>query len=144
MIPSAVDPSQAPEGGSTFYLWSGVIPVTPNEPWEDVRDKIGDSVLRNCAEYYEGIDSLEIDRAVLGGPDIEERFNAPAGNVYHVDPLITRFGPLKPAPGLGAYKTPIDGLYLSGAGTHPVGGVCALPGKLAAQTALRVQQSQKR
>ncbi|MGV0795428.1 phytoene desaturase family protein [Mycolicibacterium elephantis] len=137
MIPSAVDPSQAPEGGSTFYLWSGVIPVTPREPWEDVRDKIGDSVLRDCAQYYEGLDSLEIDRAVLGGPDIEERFNAPAGNVYHVDPLITRFGPMKPAPGLGAYRLPIDGLYLSGAGTHPVGGVCGLPGKLAAQTALR-------
>ena len=74
---------------------------------------------------------------MLGGPDIEERFNAPAGNVYHVDPLITRFGPMKPAPGLGAYRLPIDGLYLSGAGTHPVGGVCGLPGKLAAQTALR-------
>ncbi|WP_163804426.1 phytoene desaturase family protein [Mycolicibacterium anyangense] len=144
MIPSAVDPSQAPDGGSTFYLWSGVIPVTPNEPWEDVRDKVGDSVLRDCANYYEGLDSLEIDRAVLGGPDIEERFNAPAGNVYHVDPLITRFGPLKPAPGLGAYKTPVDGLYLSGAGTHPVGGVCALPGKLAAQTAMRDEQRSKR
>ncbi|KKF02437.1 NAD(P)/FAD-dependent oxidoreductase [Mycolicibacterium obuense] len=143
MIPSAVDPTQAPTGQSTFYLWSGVIPVTPNEPWEDVRDKVGDSVLRNCAEYYDGLDDLEIDRKVLGGPDIEERFNAPAGNVYHVDPLITRFGPMKPAPGLGAYRTPIDGLYLSGAGTHPVGGVCALPGKLAAQTALREQRLAK-
>lgn len=137
IIPSAVDPTQAPPGKSNLWLWSGVIPVTPREPWEDVRDKIGDSVLRDSALYYEGLDSLEIDRAVLGGPDIEERFNAPAGNVYHVDPLITRFGPLKPAAGLGAYRTPVKGLYLSGAGTHPVGGVCALPGKLAAQTALR-------
>jgi phytoene dehydrogenase-like protein len=137
MVPSSVDPTQAPEGESTFYLWSGVIPVTPEEPWEDVRDKVGDAVLRDSAQYYEGLDSLEIDRAILGGPDIEERFNAPAGNVYHVDPLITRFGPLKPAAGLGAYRIPIDGLYLSGAGTHPVGGVCALPGKLAAETAMR-------
>ncbi|WP_167104470.1 NAD(P)/FAD-dependent oxidoreductase [Mycobacterium sp. DL592] len=137
IIPSAVDPTQAPPGSSTFWLWSGVIPVTPKEPWEDVRDKIGDSVLRDAAQYYEGLNSLEIDRTVLGGPDIEQRFNAPAGNVYHVDPLITRFGPLKPAPGLGAYRTPVKGLYLSGAGTHPVGGVCALPGKLAAQTVLR-------
>jgi phytoene dehydrogenase-like protein len=137
IIPSAVDPTQAPPGKSNLWLWSGVIPVTPREPWEDVRDKIGDSVLRDSALYYEGLDSLEIDRAVLGGPDIEQRFNAPAGNVYHVDPLITRFGPLKPAAGLGAYRTPVKGLYLSGAGTHPVGGVCALPGKLAAQTALR-------
>ncbi len=137
IIPSAVDPTQAPPGRSNLWLWSGVIPVTPAEPWEDVRDKVGDSVLRDSALYYEGLDSLEIGRTVLGGPDIEERFNAPAGNVYHVDPLITRFGPLKPAAGFGAYRTPVPGLYLSGAGTHPVGGVCALPGKLAAQTVLR-------
>ncbi|MDT5108479.1 MAG: hypothetical protein QOE20_369, partial [Mycobacterium sp.] len=62
-------------------------------------------------------------------------------NVFHVDPLITRFGPLKPAAGFGAYRTPVQGLYLSGAGTHPVGGVCALPGKLAAQTVLRDQRT---
>lgn len=139
IIPSAVDPTQAPEGGSNLWLWSGVVPVTPAEPWEDVRDKVGDAVLRDTAQYYQGLDSLEIGRTVLGGPDIEQRFNAPAGNVYHVDPLITRFGPLKPAPGLAGYRTPVDGLYLSGAGTHPVGGVCALPGKLAAETALRDQ-----
>lgn len=137
IIPSAVDPTQAPDGCSNLWLWSGVIPVTPSEPWDDVRDKIGDSVLRDSAQYYEGLDSLEIDRAVLGGPDIEKRFNAPAGNVYHVDPLISRFGPMRPAPGLGAYRTPVDGFYLSGAGTHPTGGVCSLPGKLAAQTILR-------
>jgi len=78
-----------------------------------------------------------IDRHVLGGPDLEERFNAPWGNVYHVDPLPSRFGPLKPAVGLGGYKTPVEGLYLSGASTHPTGGVCALPGKLAAQALIR-------
>jgi phytoene dehydrogenase-like protein len=141
IIPSAVDPTQAPPGKSNLWLWSGVIPVTPSVPWEDVRDKVGDSVLRDCALYYKGLDSLEIDRTVLGGPDIETRFNAPAGNVYHVDPLITRFGPMKPAVGFGAYRTPVQGLYLSGAGTHPVGGVCALPGKLAAQTVLRDQRN---
>ncbi|BBY25817.1 phytoene desaturase family protein [Mycobacterium stomatepiae] len=142
IIPTAVDPTQAPEGRDNLWLWSGVIPATPEEPWDDVRDKVGDAVLRDTAQHYQGLDKLEIDRAVLGGPDLEERFNAPAGNVYHVDPLITRFGPLKPAAGLGGYRTPVQGLYLSGAGTHPVGGVCALPGKLAAQTAIRDQRKQ--
>jgi phytoene dehydrogenase-like protein len=111
--------------------------VTPREPWESVRDEIGERVLKDCAQYYVGLDSLEIDRAVLGGPDIEKRFNAPAGNVYHVDPMMSRFGPMRPAQGLGSYRTPIKGLFLSGAGTHPTGGVCAIPGKLAAQTLLR-------
>ncbi len=43
---------------------------------------------------------------------------------------------MRPAPGLGQYRTPVKGLYLSGAGTHPTGGVCSLPGKLAAETLL--------
>jgi phytoene dehydrogenase-like protein len=135
--PTHVDPTQAPEGQDTLWLWSGVIPVHPRKPWEEVRDEIGQKVLADAAQYYDGLDSLEIGRTVLGGPDLEERFNAPWGNVYHVDPIPSRFGPLKPALGLGGYKTPIDGFYLSGAGTHPTGGVCALPGKLAAETLIK-------
>ncbi len=139
--PTHVDPTMAPDGQDTFWLWSGVIPVHPRTPWEEVRRGIGSRVLADAARYYEGLDSLEIARGVLGGPDLERRFNAPAGNVYHVDPLPTRFGPLRPALGLGGYRTPVDGLYLSGASTHPTGGVCALPGKLAAQTLLRDRAS---
>jgi phytoene dehydrogenase-like protein len=135
--PTHVDPTQAPGGQDTFWLWSGVIPVHPRVPWETVRDEIGQKVLTDTARYFDGIDTLEIGRTVLGGPDIEARFNAPAGNVYHVDPIPTRFGPFKPALGFGGYRTPIDGLYLSGASTHPTGGVCALPGKLAAHTLIR-------
>lgn len=144
IAPTSVDPTMAPEGQDTFWMWSGVIPVTPREPWEDVRKEIGDRVLKDCSQYYVGLDSLEIDRAVLGGPDIEKRFNAPAGNVYHVDPMMSRFGPMRPAQGLGSFRTPVGGLYLSGAGTHPTGGVCAIPGKLAAQTLLKDEKKKSK
>lgn len=139
--PTHVDQTMAPDGQDTFWLWSGVVPVHPRVPWETVRDEVGQKVLADAAQYYDGLDSLEIARDVLGGPDLERRFNAPWGNVYHVDPLPSRFGPLKPAIGFGSYKTPVDGLYLSGASTHPTGGVCALPGKLAAETLLRDRTS---
>jgi phytoene dehydrogenase-like protein len=139
--PTHVDQTMAPDGQDTFWLWSGVVPVHPRIPWETVRDEVGQKVLADAAQYYDGLDSLEITRSVLGGPDLEARFNAPWGNVYHVDPIPSRFGPLKPALGFGGYKTPVDGLYLSGASTHPTGGVCALPGKLAAETLLRDRTS---
>jgi phytoene dehydrogenase-like protein len=140
-VPTATDPTQAPEGQDTFWLWSGVLPIFAREPWEQARERIAKQVLDDCANYYDGIAELEIGRVVLGGPDIEQRFNAPHGNVYHVDPLLMRFGPLRPAMGFGAYKTPVAGLYLSGAGTHPTGGLCGIPGKLAAQTVLREGRS---
>jgi phytoene dehydrogenase-like protein len=136
-VPTAIDPTQAPDGQDTFWLWSGIVPVRPHEPWEKVRDRVGREVLAECGTYYEGLDSLEIGRAVLSTPDLEERFHAIDGNVYHVDSVLQRFGPLRPAAGFGSYATPVPGLFLTGAGTHPTGGICGIPGQLAARTVVR-------
>jgi phytoene dehydrogenase-like protein len=136
-VPTATDPTQAPAGMDTFWAWSGVVPIFPNEPWDDARERVVQKVVDDCDDYFTNLKELEIGRSALGGPEIEARFNAPHGNVYHVDPLLFRFGPLRPAMGFGSYKTPVPGLYLSGAGTHPTGGLCGLPGKLAAQALLR-------
>ena len=59
-------------------------------------------------------------------PDLEDRFWAIDGSVYHVDPTITRFGPRKPAPGFAGYRTPVPGLFLTGSGTHPVAGISGM------------------
>jgi len=132
IIPSALDPSQVPEGKDTFWYWSGITPAHPREPWKDVRDKIGDRALGAAAEYYEGLDSMVIERRVFNIPDLETRFNVPGGNVYHVDPAAMRMGPLRPASGFGSYDTPVPGLFLSGAGTHPTGGISGIPGQQSA------------
>lgn len=136
-VPTATDPSQAPEGQDTVWIWSGIAPVRAHEPWEDVRDKIGQKVIDAAAPYYDGIEELEISRSVLAAPDIEQRFNVPDGNIYHVDALLGRFGPLRPAMGLGGYHTPVPGLFLTGSGTHPSGGISGIPGQLAAKTVIR-------
>lgn len=137
IIPSAIDPTQAPDGQDTFWLWSGITPRNPEaEPWETVRDRIGDQVLAECATVYEGLDSLEIGRRVFSAPDLEERFHVPDGNVYHVEPVGVRFGPLRPAQGFGSYDVPVPGLWITGAGTHPTGGISGIPGKNAADAFL--------
>ena len=123
IIPTALDPTQAPPGKDTFWYWSGITPAHPTEPWEKVRDKIGDRALGAAADIYKGLDSMVIERQVFNIPDLATRFNVPGGNVYHVDPAGMRFGPLRPATGFGSYDTPVTGLFLSGAGTHPTGGI---------------------
>ncbi len=133
IIPTALDPSQAPAGKDTFWYWSGITPCHPTEPWKDVRDKIGDRALDAAAEFYDGLESMVIERRVFNIPDIETRFNVPGGNVYHVDPAAMRMGPLRPASGFGSYHTPVPGLFLSGAGTHPTGGISAIPGQQSAK-----------
>jgi phytoene dehydrogenase-like protein len=137
VIPTALDPTQAPDGQDTLWIWSGVVPNKSREPWDEVRDRVADAVLADCAHYYEGIEELVIDRTVLTPNDVADRFNVSDGNVYHVDPSLQRFGPLRPAQGLADYNTPVDGLFLGGGGMHPSAGICGLPGQLAARTMTR-------
>lgn len=143
IIPTALDPSQAPAGKDTFWYWSGITPAHPDEPWEDVRDKIGDRALAAAADIYKGLDSMEIERRVFNIPDLATRFNVPGGNVYHVDPAGMRFGPLRPATGLGGYDTPVPGLFLSGAGTHPTGGISGIPGQQSALWLLKTMKKSR-
>lgn len=133
-ITTAFDPSMAPPGHDTFWFWSGMVPFAPNEGWETARDKLTDRLVKNIGEYFEGIEEMEIGRRVLAPPDIEKRFHAIDGSVYHVDPYISRFAFARPALGLGGYQTPVQGLYLSGSGTHPTAGISGIPGRNAAQT----------
>jgi phytoene dehydrogenase-like protein len=136
-VTTAFDPTMAPEGHDTWWFWSGLVPARPSESWDAVREKIAQRVISDCAQYYEGLDELEIARRTLTPHDLEERFGAPDGNVYHVDPIITRFGPARPAIGFGGYKTVVPGLFLSGSGTHPIAGINGMPGMNAAKTVIR-------
>jgi phytoene dehydrogenase-like protein len=137
-VTTAFDPSMAPKGHDTYWFWSGLIPADPHMGWEKARDLITERVVKNSAEYYDGIEEFEIARRPLAPPDIAERFNAIDGSVYHVEPYITRFGPGRPAFGFAGYKTPIPGLFLSGSGTHPSAGICGMPGRNAAKTMVKV------
>jgi phytoene dehydrogenase-like protein len=136
-VTTAFDPAMAPEGHDTWWFWSGLVPCRPKEDWDTVRSQIEQRVVSDCNQYYQGLEELEIARRTLTPHDLEARFGAPEGNVYHVDPIITRFGPARPAIGLGGYETPVPGLFLSGSGTHPIAGINGMPGMNAAKTVIK-------
>lgn len=136
-VTNAFDPSMSPRGKDLFWYWSGLTPSVPKDGWEAARKQITATVMKDAEQYYEGVESLEVARRPLALPDIEERFWAIDGSVYHVDPTITRFGPNKPAFGFAGYKTPVPGLYLTGSGTHPVAGISGMPGQNAARTMIK-------
>lgn len=132
------DPTLGPPDKETWWFWTGLVPFDPRVGWTKARKQITETVIKQSAFYYEGLDELEIAHKTLMPPDIEERFNAIDGSVYHVDPVITRFGPAKPAWGFGGYSTPVPGLFLSGSGTHPVAGISGMPGQNAARTMIKL------
>ncbi|MHB8694972.1 MAG: phytoene desaturase family protein [Solirubrobacteraceae bacterium] len=132
VIPTALDPSQGPAGQDTLYLYIAVCPYRPAD-----KAAMADAVVKTAAEYYDGIEELEIGRQVLTNADIGAAVHATGGNITHVDMAIGRSGPLRPARGFGGFRTPVDGLFLSGAGTHPGGGITGGPGYNAAHELIR-------
>jgi phytoene dehydrogenase-like protein len=135
IVPTALDPSQAPPGQDTMYLYSGATPVDPVVPWADLADTAAKSLVSRAGEFYDGIEELEIGRHVESWHELRARTGS--GVMTQNDLTLLRQGPLRPALGAGGYRGPVDGLWLTGSGTHPGGTVTGIPGQLAARTMLR-------
>ena len=130
--PSAVDPSQAPEGQDVVYLYPVAMPVEPREGWDAIRAQLGQQVINQASDYMDGLKAFEIGRRIEAAPDLAARLNVHRGCVVHIDTSTTRSSLMRPAPGLGGDTLPVAGLFLGGAGIHPGGGINGLPGRIAA------------
>jgi phytoene dehydrogenase-like protein len=136
VLPTGPDPSQAPDGQDTLYLWAGWAPRHPAEGWDALAPKAAQTMIDHAAVYYDGLTEMEIGRFVEPWPVLQERTRVPNGNPYYVDLLLSRNGPMRPALGLGGYTTPIPGLFLTGGGTHPGPSVSGIPGQITARKVL--------
>jgi phytoene dehydrogenase-like protein len=130
--PSAVDPTQAPDGQDVVYLYPVAMPLEPREGWDAIRSQVAQMVIDQTEDYLPGIKALEIGRRMEAAPDFASRLNLPNGCVVHIDTGATRSSAMRPAFGLGGDTLPVAGLFLGGAGIHPGGGVSGLPGRIAA------------
>jgi phytoene dehydrogenase-like protein len=135
---NAIDDTHAPEGQDVIDLYSPMVPSTPHGGWAASRKDAADRLVGQAAPILcSRLAEIEIGRYVETPADRAERVGTKNGCIYHIDFLPTRVGPLRPALGVGQYRTPIGGLYLSGVGTHPPAGVSGLNGKLTAETLMR-------
>jgi phytoene dehydrogenase-like protein len=134
-VPSAWDPALAPAGGSVVSAHV-FAPHGVDGGWtEAARDKLARRVVDVLERHLPGLRESVVASAVLAPPDLEARFGLPGGNLHHgehgLDQLLVR-----PIPECVGYRTPIAGLFLCGAGSHPGGGLTCAPGLLAAETIL--------
>jgi phytoene dehydrogenase-like protein len=136
-VATGIDATQAPEGMDTLYLATPTMPLHPPDGWgSELTRTATAAILEQAKTYYDGFDQ-EIGHVVETPPDLITRLRTSNGCFFHIDFTPFRSGPLRPAFKLGGYRTPVNGLYLTGAGTHPGGGVSGLPGRLAARQLLR-------
>jgi len=133
-LPSAVDPTLAPRGQYVASLFvQHVPPSAPPEFWEKHRERFADRVLATIDELSPGFSARVLHRDVLAPPDLERVFGLTGGNIFHGAMTLDRLGPLRPLPGWSRYATPMPGLFMCGAGTHPGGGVMGACGRNAAR-----------
>jgi phytoene dehydrogenase-like protein len=136
-LPSALDPSLAPEGRHVASLFVQHVPYAPSEgSWDELRDVLADRVTALVDEVAPGFSQSVLHREVLAPPDLERIFGLAGGNIFHGAMTPDRLLFMRPLPGWSRYRTPIQGLYLCGAGAHPGGGVMGACGRNAAREAL--------
>ena len=137
-IPSVVDPTLAPEGHHVMSLWVTYEPPHLKEgQWSDIRQEVGERLIDELSKYAPNLRDALIDWAVLTPEDIEERVGMTDGNIRHVDIIPQQMLDRRPLPGWSDYRTPVEGLYMCGAGTHPGGEVTGAPGHNAAHVVLK-------
>lgn len=129
---SAYDPSAAPPGHHVMSVFAQYAPYElAAGDWDSRREEIGELALDLIAEHAPDVRDCIVDRQILGPPDIEERIGLSGGHIFQGQALPDQMWDRR----LEA-RTPVDGLYLCGAATHPGGSVIALNGRIAAMDAL--------
>ncbi len=138
VVSSNADASLAPAGKHILTCFVQYVPYHLREGhWDEKRDLLGDRVIKKIAEYAPNVPNAIVARQVLTPLDLERTYGLTEGNIFHGDLRLEQLFFMRPVSGWSQYRTPVDGLYLCGAGAHPGGGVTGAPGHNAAHQVLR-------
>ncbi|MCB0866369.1 MAG: NAD(P)/FAD-dependent oxidoreductase [Solirubrobacterales bacterium] len=136
-VPSSIDPSLTDDDRWVATMFTQYGP-SRHDQWKDGdRERYGDTCVANMAQFAPNLPDAIVEREVLAPPDLEDIFGLQGGNIFQGEQDMAQMAFMRPAPSLAQYATPLEGLYLCAAGTHPGGGVMAASGHNAAQRILK-------
>ena len=137
---TAHDPSVAPEGVHTMSVFAQSVPYKFAEgDWDGRRDEVGKLALDSIGRYCSNLPGAVIDAQVLGPPDIERKVGLTGGHIFQGEILPEYLWDRRLSP-----RTPMPGVFLCGACTHPGGSVIAVNGRNAAMEVLRGSPAETR
>jgi len=135
-IPTAYDPTIAPPGRHIVSMWVKFQPARlASGNWDAARDAVHEQLIDVVTGYAPNFRRSIIDSTVYTSLDMEQRVGLTDSNIHHLDHSAAQLLGDRLFPG-GGYRTPIPGLYMCGAGTHPGGEVSGAPGHNAARVVL--------
>lgn len=134
MIPTTLDPTMAPPGKHFMSCFVQYCPPKLHTgEWTDSdRDAFGQTVIDQIADYSPGFKDRIIHMEVRTPKELEAEVGLTEGNIFQGELTFDQLLFNRPVPGYAQYRSPIDGLYICGASTHPGGGVMGAPGRNAA------------
>lgn len=135
---SAVDDALAPPGGEVLWLWAQYFPYRlAAGTWDDIGDEVADRILDTFERYAPGTRAKVVGSLFQHPLWLERELGLHHGNVMHLEMNVAQMFALRPFAGMSGYRTHLKGLYLSGASTHPGGGIMGASGRNAARVVLR-------
>jgi len=139
LIPSVVDDTLAPPGRHVASLFcQHVAPqLSDGRSWDDHRDTVAQLMIDTVDGFAPGFKQSVLGMQALSPLDLERTFGLTGGDIMHGKLELDQMFAARPVLGHGNYRSPVRGLYMCGAGTHPGGGVTGAPGHNAAQEILK-------
>jgi phytoene dehydrogenase-like protein len=137
-IPSLIDPTLAPPGAHVMSIHVQYAPYKlKTGDWNSRREEFADKAIDVLAGYAPNLKEMIVARQIITPLDLEETYGLSGGHIHHGEQSLDQFFTFRPIIGWAQYRTPIKGLYLCGAGTHPGGGVTGGPGANAAREMIK-------
>ena len=136
---SAVDDSLAPDGGEVLWLWGQYYPyeLADGEDWDTIAPAVANNLLETFEQYAPGVQETIVDQLFQHPEWLERHLGLYRGNVMHLEMSLDQMFAARPFLGSSSYRAPLNGLYLTGASTHPGGGIMGASGRNAARALLK-------
>jgi phytoene dehydrogenase-like protein len=135
--PSALDDTLAPAGHHTVYLACPCAPFDLDGGWEAAAEGFAERMLDTVEARAPGFRASIRGMAIRTPELMAAELAWPGAHPMHLDITLDQLAWMRPTRALADHTTPIRGLFLTGAGTAPVGGVAGSPGRAAAKAVLR-------
>jgi len=135
-VPTTIDSTLTDDGTTVMTMFTQYGPYD-EAGWPDgAREAYAQRCLDIVAEAAPNVRDAVVHHEVLAPPDLERIFGLVGGSIFQGEQGLDQMAFMRPAPALARYATPVHGLYLCGAGTHPGGGVMGAAGHNAAKRVL--------
>jgi phytoene dehydrogenase-like protein len=138
-IPSLVDGSLAPAGAHVASIYVHYAPRSLRTDWTAAREALLANVLNVLERYAPGLRSQVVAAQIITPLDLERDYGLAGGHIFHGELALDQLFTMRPLLGHARYATPVAGLYLCGAGTHPGGFLTGASGRLAAHAVIAAE-----